>query len=47
MVTSKCAVNGNSKSRFFKEQEGGGLLSTLGIRRSLTVILLIGPFFEV
>ena len=47
MVTSKCAVNSNSKSRFFKEQEGGGLLSTLGIRTSLTVILLIGPFFEV
>ena len=31
ILSSKCAVCGNKKSRFMKEQEAKGLLSNLGI----------------
>ena len=32
MILSKCAICGNKKSRFIKEQEAKGLLSKLGIK---------------
>ena len=32
VLSSKCAVCGNKKSRFMKEQEAEGLLSNLGIK---------------
>ena len=32
MLSSNCAVCGSKKSRFIKEQEASGLLSSLGIR---------------
>ena len=32
MVLSKCAICGSKKSRFIKDQEGKGLLISLGVR---------------
>ena len=32
MLLSKCAVYDSKKSRFIKEQEASGLLSSLGIK---------------
>ena len=32
MILSKCAIWGSKKSKFIKNQEGKGLLSSLGIR---------------
>ena len=45
MVTPKCAVCGSKKLRFIKEQEASGLLSSLGIKTSLSQIPLVGPFY--
>ena len=42
MFSSNCAVCGNKKSRFMKEQEAKGLLSNLGIRTPLSKIPLLG-----
>ena len=42
MLSSKCAVCGNKKSRFMKDQETKGLLSSLGIKRPLSKIPLSG-----
>ena len=42
MLPSNCAVYGNKKSRFMKEQETKGLLSNLGIRTPLSKIPLLG-----
>ena len=38
MLSSKCAICGNKKSRLMKEQEAKGLLSILGIRTPLSKI---------
>ena len=35
MSSSRCAVCGNKKSRFIKEQEATGLLSSLGLKTPL------------
>ena len=43
MLLSKCAVCGSKKSKFIKEQEASGLLTTLGIKTPLSKILLLGP----
>ena len=32
MILSKCAICGSKKSRFIKDQEGKGLLISLGVR---------------
>ena len=42
MLSSKCAICGNKKSRFMKEQKGEGLLSNLGIKMPLNKIPLLG-----
>ena len=42
MLSSNCAVCGNKKSRFMKEQEAKQLLSNLGIRTPLSKIPLLG-----
>ena len=36
MLLSKCAVCGTKKSRFVKEQEAKRLLSSLGLKKSLS-----------
>ena len=42
MILSKCAIRGSKKSNFIKNQEGKGLLSSLGIRTPLSKIPLLG-----
>ena len=42
MIISKCAIYGSKKSKFIKKQEAKGLLSNLGIRKSLNKIPLFG-----
>ena len=38
MLSSKCAVCGNKKSRFMKEQEAKIILSSLGLKKQLIKI---------
>ena len=42
ILSSKCAVCGNKKSRFMKEQEAKGILSNLGLKLTLRKIPLLG-----
>ena len=42
MALSKCAICGNKKSRFIKNQEAKGLLSNLGIRTPLSKVAILG-----
>ena len=42
MILSKCAICGSKKSKFIKNQEAKGLLSSLGIRTPLSKIPLLG-----
>ena len=42
MMSSKCSVCDNKKSRFMKEEEAKGLLSKLGIKTPLSKIPLLG-----
>ena len=37
-LKSQCSIYGNKKSRFVKEQEAKGILSSLGIRTPLSRI---------
>ena len=43
MLLSKCAAGGSKRSRFIKEQEASGLLSSLRIRTPLSQIPLVSP----
>ena len=43
MLLSNYAVCKSKKSRFIKEQEASGLLSSLGIKTLLSKIPLVGP----
>ena len=42
VLSSKCAICGSKKSRFIKEQEVKGILSSLGCKTPLNKILLLG-----
>ena len=42
IMQSKCAVCGLKKSRFVKEEEAKGLLSSLGLKTPLNKIPLLG-----
>ena len=42
MLLSKCAICGSKKSRFFKKQEAKGILSSLGLKTSLSKVPLLG-----
>ena len=41
-LLSKCAVCDRKKSKFIKEQQASGLLSSLGIKKLLSKIPLVG-----
>ena len=45
MIQSSCAVCGNKKSRFIKQQQAKGLLSNLGIKTPLSKVLLLNILF--
>ena len=40
MIQSNCATCGSKKSRFIKEQQAMGILSNLGIKTTLTKVLI-------
>ena len=42
MLSSKYAVCGNKKSKFIKEKEAKGLLSSLGLKTPLSKVPLLG-----
>ena len=42
MLSSKCAICGSKESKFMKEQEAKGILSSLGLKRPLNKIPLLG-----
>ena len=44
MLLPKCEVHDSKKSKFIKEKESSGLLSSLGMKTPLSKIPLIGPF---
>ena len=41
MIQSNCAICGSKKSRFIKEQQAKGLLSTIGIKTPLSKVPLL------
>ena len=43
MLWSNCVVCDGKKSKFIKQQEARGLLSSLGIKTVLSKILLVDP----
>ena len=43
MLLSKCVVCDSKKSKFIKEQEASGFLSSLGLKTPLNKIPLLGP----
>ena len=43
MLLSKCAVCDSKRSKFIKEQEASGLLSSLVIKTPLSKTPLVGP----
>ena len=43
MLFSKCAVCDSEKSKFIKQEEATGLLSSLEIKTPLSKIPLVGP----
>ena len=43
MLLTKCAVCDSEKSKFIKQEEATGLLSSLEIKTPLSKIPLIGP----
>ena len=45
MLSSKYAVCGNKKSKFIKEKEAKGLLSSLGLKTPLSKVPLLGVIF--
>ena len=45
VLSSKCAICGSKKSKFMKEQEAEGLLSSLGIRTPLSKVPLLNVLF--
>ena len=47
MLSSKCSICGNKKSKFIKKQEAEGLLSNLGIKTPLNKIPLLNVLFQV
>ena len=44
-LSSKCAICGNKKSRFIKEQEANGILSSVCIRTPLSKIPVLNDIF--
>ena len=45
ILSSKCTICGNKKSRFVTKQEAEGLLSNVGIRTPLSKIPVLGDIF--
>ena len=46
IILSKCSICGSKKSRFIKNQEAKGLLSSLGLRTPLSKVPLLGEILS-
>ena len=46
MILSKCAICGSRKSKFIKNQEAKGLLSSLGVRTPLSKVPMLGDILS-
>ena len=46
MLLSNCAVCGSKKSEFIKEHDASGLLSSLGLKTSLSKVLSTGDILQ-
>ena len=46
MILSKCAICGNKKSRFIKNQEANGLLCNLSLRIPLRKVQILGAILS-
>ena len=44
MILSKCAICGSNKSKFIREQESKGILTSIGFKTILDKILCIGGY---
>ena len=44
MILSKCVICGSQKSKFMKEQEAKGILTSLGFKTRLDKIPFIGDY---
>ena len=44
MILSKCAICGSNKSKFIREQESKGTLTSIGFKTILDKILCIGGY---
>ena len=42
MILSKCSICGSKNSKFLKNQEANGLLSSLGLKTPLSKVPLLG-----
>ena len=42
MILSKCAISGSKKSKFIKKQEAKRILGSLGIKRPISKIPILG-----
>ena len=45
MIFSKCSVCNSNKSTFIKEQEAGGILSSIGIKLSMSQNSFVRSYF--
>ena len=45
IIESNCAICGSKKSRFIKEQQAMGILSSLGIKTPLSKVSLLNILF--
>ena len=45
MIRSNCAICGNKRSRFIKEEQAMGILSNLGIKTPLSKVPLLNILF--
>ena len=45
MILSKCAICSSKKSKFIKEREANGILSSVGIGTPLSKIPVLGDIF--
>ena len=45
LILSKCTICGSKKSKFIKEQQAKGILSSVGIRTPLNKVPIIGDIF--
>ena len=46
MILSKCAICDSKRSKFIKKQEASGILSSVGMKTTLSKIPVLGDIFS-